>query len=100
MTEPDDAPRTAAGLAARAAGALVLDGLLNGAVLLSLITLIAGVLTHRPGWIALGVLVGLAGMVVTWWAIARRWRDRRALLLAVAVLVVQITTLALLWKLA
>ncbi len=95
--QDDDAPTTVRGLAARAAGALVLDGLLNGAVFLSLITVIAGVLTKQATWIALAVAVGVAGMVLPWLAIARKWRDRRALLIALGVIVVQVAVLAVTW---
>lgn len=98
MTDPrDDAPRTAGGLVVRAAGALALDGLLNGAVFLSLITVIAGVLTKDATWIALAVVVGFGGMALPWIAIAKKWRDRRAVLIAVGVIVVQVAALAVIW---
>ena len=96
----DDAPRTTAGLVGRAAGAFVLDALLNGAVFFSLITVIAGVLTKQPGWVALGVVVGLAGMVLPWYAMAKKWRDSRAWLVAIGVLVVEIATMSVLWLVA
>ncbi|MFN8194623.1 MAG: hypothetical protein U0R80_10120 [Nocardioidaceae bacterium] len=97
MTSPDDSPRSAAGLVGRAAGAFVLDLLLNGAVFFSLITVIAGVLTREPAWVALGVVVGLAGMALPWYAMARKWRDSRAWLVAAGVLVVEIATMAVIW---
>jgi len=102
MTHPqdDDAPTTVGGFAVRAAGALVLDALLNGAVLLSVITLIAGVLTRSVPWATLGVTVGLAGSVLPWWAMAATWRDRRASVVAAGVIVVQIATLTVLWRCA
>ncbi|MEZ5097891.1 MAG: hypothetical protein R2731_18530 [Nocardioides sp.] len=96
----DDAPERVAGLVARAAGGLLVDALLNGAVFLSLITVIAGILTKRPGWIALAAVVGVAGMALPWYAIAKKWRDSRAWLVALGVLVVQLGTLGLLWRLA
>ena len=96
----DDAPQTTAGLVGRAAGAFVLDALLNGAVFFSLITVIAGVLTRQVGWVALGVVIGLAGMALPWYAMAKKWRDSRAWLVAVGVLVVQIATMSLLWLVA
>ncbi len=93
----DQAPTNWSGFAARAAGGLVLDSLLNGAVLLSLITLIAGVLTRSAGWVELGLVVGLAGITLPWWAMARRWGDRRVVVVALGVLVAEVTTMAVLW---
>jgi|GEM_PF-4053768 len=95
--QDDHAPTTVGGFAARAAGALVVDALLNGAVLLSVITLVAGVLTRSVPWVTLGVTVGLAGAVIPWWAMAAKWRDRRAVGVASGVIVVEIATMTLLW---
>ena len=100
MTQrPDDErPATTAGaFVARAAGALVLDGLLNGAVFLCLITVVAGVLTGQARWIALAVVVGVGGMALPWIAIAHKWRDPWALLIGLGVIVAQVTTLAVIW---
>lgn len=93
----DDAPTTMRAFAARAAGGLVLDALLNGAVFLSLITVIAGVLTRQAAWIALAIGVGITGMVLPWIAIAQKWRDHRAVLVALGVIVVQVAVLAVIW---
>jgi hypothetical protein len=88
----------AGGFLARFVQGFVLDALTNGAVFLSLIVVIAGVITKQPGWIALGVVVGLAGMVLPWTGLARKWPDPVMWAVAVPVILVDIAVLALMWK--
>jgi hypothetical protein len=89
---------SAGGFIARFVQGFVLDAATNGAVFLSLIVLIAGVITKQPAWIALGVVVGLAGMVLPWTGLARKWSDPLMRTVALPVIVIDIAVLALMWK--
>jgi hypothetical protein len=95
MTDDD---MSAGGFLARVMQGLVLDALTNGAAFLSLIVLIAGVITKQPAWIALGVVVGLVGMVLPWTGMARKWSDPVMWAVAVPVIVIDLAVLTLMWK--
>ena len=100
--QPSPGPRreegmSAGGFVARVLGGWVVDALVNGAVLLSLVTGIAGFLTGEPGLLALGVVVGLLGMASPWYAVFRKWGDRRVLPIVAVVIVVDLASLTLMW---
>lgn len=86
------------GGASRAIGGLLLEALTNGAVFLSLIVVIAAVITRNPPFLALGVAVGLVGIVFPWLGVYRKWPDASMTLVVVAVLLADFATLWLLWK--
>jgi multisubunit Na+/H+ antiporter MnhC subunit len=89
---------SAGGFLARIVSGFVLDAATNGAVFVSLIVLIAGFVTKQPAWIALGVVVGLAGMALPWTGLARKWSDPVMWAVALPVIVIDLAVLALMWK--
>ena len=99
MTEParEEADLTPTGLAGRVIGGLVLDSFVNGAVFLSLVTVIAGFVTKQPGWLALGLVVGGIGIVLPWVGVYRKWPEVRSLLIAAAVVVADLSALSAMW---
>ena len=94
---PDD-DMGAGGFLARFVQGFVLDAATNGAVFLSLVVLIAGVITKQPAWIAVGVVVGLVGMALPWTGLARKWSDPVMWAVALPVIVVDLAVLTLMWK--
>ena len=98
QSQPQGDDMRAGGFLARFVQGFVLDALTNGAVLLSLVVVIAGAFTQQPGWIALGVVVGLAGMVLPWSGLARTWPDPVMWAVALPVIAVDIAVLTLMWK--
>ena len=84
----------------RLVGGLLVDELTNGAVLFSLIVVVAAVVTQDPAFVALGVAVGLAGMVLPLLGVSRKWADTSMSLLVAAVLIADVATLWVLWQLA
>ena len=89
---------TAAGFLARSVQGFVLDAATNGAVFVSLVVLVAGLVTAQPAWIALGIVVGIAGVVLPWTGLARTWSDPVMWAVALPVLLVDLAVLALMWK--
>lgn len=82
----------------RLAGGLFTDELANGAVFFSLILVVGASATVDPLGIALGVTVGVFGIVLTWRGMRRKWSDSTMLLIALAVLVLDGATAWLLWQ--
>jgi hypothetical protein len=85
----------------RAAGGLfegfLRDALVNGAVFLSLIVVVAGFLTKVPSWTIVGLAVGVPGIVLPWLAVGKRWPIPRVWMTLLGVYVVDLAALTLMW---
>jgi hypothetical protein len=73
------------------------DALVNGAVLLSLIVVVAGFVTKVGAWTAVGLVVGGAGIVLPWLAVGRRWPILTTWTIVFGVFVVDLALLTLMW---
>ena len=82
----------------RVVGGLFVDELTNGAVFFSLILIVGAVFTQDPPGIALGLCVGLVGMVLPWLGVHRKWPDPTMTLVAVGVLAADAATAWLIWQ--
>ena len=96
--DPDRLPE--GGTAQATAGlfeGLLRDWVTNGAVLLSLILVVAGLVDGTSPWPVVGTLAGVLGMVVSFATIARKSPPGRAWLVVTTVLVVDAAMLAAIW---
>ena len=96
--DPEGLPE---GGTAKALGGLfegfVRDAFVNGAVLLSLIVVVAGFLTKTAHWGVAGVVMGGAGIVLPWTAVGRKWVIPRVWITVIAVIGADVAALALMW---
>jgi hypothetical protein len=95
MIDPEGLPErggTAGALVGLAEG-FVRDWVTNGVILLSLIVVVAGLVSMALPWVVLGPLVGLVGAAVGFASIAKRWPITRTWLVLVGVLVADIVLL-------
>ena len=100
MTHQDPEALPEGGTGKAAAGlfeGFVRDAAVNGAVLLSLIVVVAGFLTGDPALIAVGVVVGGAGIVLPWTAVGRKWSIPRTWWTVLGVLVADVASLWVMW---
>lgn len=106
--EIDDAPtqgqrRKAWGGFLRAAGAALAEGLLReafvwGAVLFSILAAVFGATAGDIVWAVPMVASGIAGIVLVFWSIGRRWSFGRQWLVLLSVVAVQIVLIVALWQ--
>jgi hypothetical protein len=99
----DDIPRTPSRTAVGAAVAagvlegLARDAMVTGAVLFSLITLVAGLTSEDLVVLALGLSTGLVGMVLPVVAVGRRWSVGRTWLVLIGILLADVAMMTLIW---
>ena len=86
--KPSTAAEVGKGVAWLAASWLQ-DTVVGGAVLFSLIAVLAGFAGEGPGWLVAGLVIGVPGVVLPFVA-AHRWRPPQRWLVPAAVLVVSI----------
>lgn len=105
--EIDDAPpgqrHGAWGRFLRAAAAALVEGFLRetfvwGAVLFSILAAVFGATSGEPAWAVSMVAAGIAGTVLVFWSIARKWSFGRQWAVLLGVLVVQIALIVVLWR--
>lgn len=75
----------------------VVEGLVNLASFTSLVVVVAGFLTGETPLIALGLVVGVNGVVWPWVAAGRRWAPRDAVVLTLGILVADLAALVVMW---
>ena len=96
--DPEGLPE---GGTAKAAGGLfegfVRDGFVNGAVLLSLITVVAGFLTKDAASLVIGLVVGVPGLVLPWLSVGRRWSIPTVWVTVLAVIAADVAALVAMW---
>ncbi len=100
MTHQDPEGLPEGGTGKAAAGLLegfVRDATVNGTVLLSLVVAAAGFFVGETWAIALGLVVGVPGMVLPWLAVGRKWPIPRTWFTVLAVIVVDVVVLATMW---
>lgn len=96
--DPEGLPE---GGTAKAAGGVLegfaRDALVNGAVLLSLITVVAGFLTKDTVSTVLGLAVGVPGILLPWLSVGRKWSIPTVWATVLAVLAADIAALVVMW---
>jgi hypothetical protein len=100
MTRQDPEGLPEGGTGRAAAGlfeGFIRDSLVNGAVLLSLIVVVAGFLTKVGAWSVVGLVVGGAGIVLPWLAVGKRWPILTTWMTVLTVVVVDLALLTLMW---
>ena len=85
------------------AGLALAEGVLRdtfvwGAVLFSLFAAIFGVSAGGMVWAAPMLVVGVAGIVLVFWSMARRWAFGRQWAVLLGVIIVQIILVVVLWR--
>lgn len=98
-SDPEGLPErggTAGALAGLAEG-FVRDWVTNGAILLSLIVIGAGVATGDMPWLAVGPVAGVLGATVGLLSVAKRWPIARTWLAIAAVIAVDIVLLVVMF---
>jgi hypothetical protein len=73
------------------------DAMVNGTVLLSLVVAVAGFIAGESWEIALGLAIGVPGMVLPWVAVGRKWPISRTWTTVFAVIVVDAIALTVMW---
>ena len=98
-SDPEGLPASGgtAGVVVGLAEGFVRDWVTNGAILLSLIVVGAGVATGVMPWVVVGPLVGLLGAAVGLMSVARRWPIARTWLVLGVVLAVDIVLLVVMF---
>jgi hypothetical protein len=103
MTHQDPEGLPEGGTGKAAAGLLegfARDWAVNGAVLLSLITAVAGFFTGDAALIALGLVIGITGMGLPWLALGRRWPITRTWVTVFSVIVADAIALSVMWAMS
>lgn len=77
---------------------LLRDTFVWGAVLFSIVAIIVGATSGSVAWAASMVVAGVAGIVLVFWALARRWTFGRQWVVLLGVLLVQILLIVLQWR--
>lgn len=95
----ESSPATVGGAVVDGVALLLRDALLNGAVLLSLVVGIGGVLTGRSPWLWLGPVIGVLGVAAAVPAMRERrnLQGRRVWAVVLVVLLVDVGVMALMW---
>jgi hypothetical protein len=105
--EIDDAPpgqrHRAWGGFLRAAAVALAEGFLRetfvwGAVLFSIVGIVFGATAGDVAWAIPMAVVGVAGIVLVFWSIAKRWAFRRQWAVLLGVVLVQIVLIVALWR--
>ena len=99
-SNPDDWPTDPEDSTGKSPGDLALDGFVNAATLLSLVTVVAGFLTEGTVWWVVGLLVGVPGMVLPWLAAGRKWSVPTRWATVVAVIAADAVAMTLMWTVA
>jgi hypothetical protein len=69
-----------------------------GAVAFSIIAAVVGATSGEPAWAVTMVAAGIAGTVLVFWSIAKKWSFGRQWAVLLGVLVVQIALIVVLWR--
>lgn len=74
------------------------DTFVWGAVLFSIVAILIGVTSGSAAWAVVMAVAGVAGVVLVFWALARRWTFRRQWAVLLGVLLVQVVLILMQWR--